>query len=67
MSGLESSKKKVPVAPTAEESRKPGFERSIMYHRTGLTRNRVRDTWRVDVQGSLRCINPYVSTQNTNL
>ena len=38
------------------ERRKPGLERSTRYHRTGLTRARVRDIWEVDCQGSLRCI-----------
>jgi hypothetical protein len=42
------------MAPTEEESRKPGLERSIMYQRTGFTRKRVREAWRAEVQGSLR-------------
>ena len=45
----------MPIAPTEEESRKPGLERSIIYQRTGLTRKSVREAWREDVQGSLRC------------
>lgn len=43
ISGFEARRRAVPIAPTPEERRKPGFERSIMYHRTGLTRNRVRE------------------------
>ena len=54
MSGLEASRSAVPMAPTEEESRKPGLERSIIYQRTGFTRKRVREAWRFDVQGSLR-------------
>jgi hypothetical protein len=54
MSGFEARSNAVPIAPTLEERRKPGFERSIMYQRTGFTRNSVREAWRVDVQGSLR-------------
>ena len=54
MSGFEARSRAVPMAPTLEERRKPGFERSIMYQRTGFTRKSVREAWRVDVQGSLR-------------
>jgi len=43
MSGFETRRRAVPVAPTAEERMKPGLERSIMYQRTGLTRARVRE------------------------
>ncbi len=43
MSGLEASRRAVPVAPTALERRKPGVERSTRYQRTGLTRARVRE------------------------
>lgn len=52
MSGFETSNKAVPVAPTAVERMKPGFERSIRYHNTGFTSARVRLACRVDVQGS---------------
>jgi hypothetical protein len=43
MSGFEASNNAVPVAPTAEERKNPGFERSIRYHSTGLTRKSVND------------------------
>lgn len=43
MSGLERRRRAVPVAPTAVERMKPGLDRSIMYHRTGLTRASVRE------------------------
>jgi len=56
MSGLETSSNAVPVAPTAVERMKPGFERSIRYQRTGLTSARVREAWRVEVQGSFLCM-----------
>jgi hypothetical protein len=55
MSGLEARRRAVPVAPTALERMKPGFERSIRYQSTGLTRARVRDACSVEAQGSLRC------------
>ncbi len=45
----------VPRRPTSEERRNPGLVRSIRYQRKGLARARVRETWRVDCQGSLRC------------
>jgi hypothetical protein len=40
---------------TAREKDRPGFERSRMYHSAGLTRARVRVSWRVDCQGRRRC------------
>ena len=43
-----------PVKPTAAESRKPGFDRSIRYQRKGLTSARVRETCIVDAHGSFR-------------
>jgi hypothetical protein len=52
---LEARRRAVPVAPTAVERMKPGLERSIMYQRTGFTRARVREAWRVEVQGSFLC------------
>jgi len=52
ISGLDTRRSAVPVAPTAVERIKPGLDRSIIYHRTGLTRARVREACRVDVQGS---------------
>ena len=54
MFGLESRRRAVPVVPTAVEKRKPGFDRSIRYHRTGFTTARVKDAWRVEAHGSLR-------------
>ena len=63
MSGLEARRRAVPMAPTLEESRKPGFERSIMYQRTGLTRKSVREAWRLEVQGSLRYKGKLISTR----
>ncbi len=54
MSGFEARRRAVPVAPTKAERRKPGTERSTRYQRAGLTRARVREAWRVEVQGSLR-------------
>ena len=54
MSGLLASRSAVPIAPTEDERRKPGFERSIMYQRTGFTRKSVREAWRLDAQGNLR-------------
>lgn len=53
-SGLRPRSARVPLRPTKVERRKPGLERSMMYQRTGLTRASVRETCRVDVQGSLR-------------
>jgi hypothetical protein len=55
ISGLRLSRTVVPKTPTAAERRKPGFVRSIRYQRTGLTRASVREAWRVDVHGNLRC------------
>lgn len=54
ISGLSPSSIAVPVIPTNEERKNPGFERSIRYHRTGLTKAKVSDTCTVDCQGSLR-------------
>jgi hypothetical protein len=54
MSGLIDRSTKVPATPTTAESRNPGLDRSMIYHRAGLTRARVRETWRVDCQGSFR-------------
>jgi hypothetical protein len=52
ISGFETRRRAVPVAPTAVERMKPGFERSIRYHKTGLTKARVKEACRVEVQGS---------------
>ncbi len=54
ISGFRLRRTEVPRRPTAAERRKPGLERSTRYQRTGLTRARVRETWRVEAQGSLR-------------
>jgi hypothetical protein len=55
MSGFDASNNAVPVAPTAEERTNPGFDRSIKYHNTGLTRKSVSDAWSEEAHGSLRC------------
>jgi hypothetical protein len=52
ISGFETRRRAVPVAPTAVERMKPGFERSTRYQRTGLTSARVREACRVDVHGN---------------
>ena len=54
ISGLTPSITAVPARPTMVERRKPGFERSIRYHSTGLASASVRETWSVDCQGSFR-------------
>jgi hypothetical protein len=55
MSGFETRRSAVPVAPTPKERMKPGLERSIMYHRTGLTSANVSEACRVEVHGSFLC------------
>jgi hypothetical protein len=47
--------KEVRKEVTMREKERPGFERSRMYQRAGLTRARVRVSWRVDCQGRRRC------------
>lgn len=54
ISGFTPSSTAVPATPTMADRKKPGLERSTMYHRTGLTSASVRETCRVDCQGSLR-------------
>lgn len=54
MSGLIPSSTAVPTIPMNAERRNPGLERSIRYHKNGLTMARVRETCKVDCQGSLR-------------
>lgn len=54
MSGFETRRSAVPVAPTAVERMKPGLERSIRYQSTGLTSARVKEACMVEAQGSLR-------------
>jgi hypothetical protein len=53
ISGFEARRSAVPMAPTAVERIKPGFDRSTKYQRTGLTRANVREACRVEVHGSL--------------
>ncbi len=55
MLGLIPSRKAVPATPTTVETMNPGFERSIRYHRAGLTMAKVNETCNVDCHGSLRC------------
>lgn len=43
ISGFRLSSTVVPKTPTAAERRKPGLVRSMMYHRTGLTRASVSE------------------------
>ena len=54
ISGFTPSSIAVPAIPTMADRTKPGFERSIKYHKTGLTSASVKDTCKVDCQGSLR-------------
>ena len=54
ISGFETRRRAVPVAPTAEERMKPGAERSTRYQRTGFTKARVKEAWSGEDQGSLR-------------
>jgi hypothetical protein len=54
MSGFEARRSAAPVVPTAVLRIKPGIERSMRYHRTGLTSARVREACIVEAQGSLR-------------
>lgn len=59
MAGLDNESNEVPRAPIVAERISPGLERSIRYHRAGLTSASVKETWSVDVQGSFLCA--YVS------
>jgi hypothetical protein len=43
-SGLMERRTKVPATPTRADRRKPGLERSMRYHRAGLTRASVSET-----------------------
>lgn len=54
-SGFERKMKDVRMDVTVSETERPGFERSSMYQRAGLTRASVRVSWRVDCQGRRRC------------
>lgn len=60
--GFERKMKEVKMDVTAREKDRPGLLRSSMYHRAGLTRARVRVSWRVDCQGRRRC-HMYVSSK----
>jgi hypothetical protein len=53
-SGFERKMKDVKTEVTRRETERPGLLRSRMYHRAGLTRARVRVSWRVDCQGRRR-------------
>jgi NAD-dependent dihydropyrimidine dehydrogenase PreA subunit len=55
MSGLRLITMAEPTRPTADERRKPGFERSIKYHRKGFTRARLNETCIVDAHCVFRC------------
>lgn len=43
-SGLMPNSMAEPAIPTAMDNMKPGFDRSIKYHKNGLTRANVKDT-----------------------
>ena len=53
-SGLVPRRNIDPVTPTAAERRKPGLERSMSHQRSGLAMASAIQTWRVEVQVSLR-------------
>ena len=55
-SGLERKMNEVRTEVTMREKERPGLLRSRMYQRAGLTRARVRVSWRVDCQGRRRCV-----------
>lgn len=63
-SGLERKMKEVSIEVTVRETERPGLERSSMYQRAGLTRARVTVSWRVDCQGSRRCLGIIVSNDD---
>jgi len=52
--GFERNMTEVRMEVTMSENDRPGLLRSRMYHRAGLTRARVRVSWRVDCQGRRR-------------
>lgn len=54
MAGFTPNTIAVPIMPTNDERAKPGLERSMRYHKTGLTRAKVREACKVDCQGSFR-------------
>jgi hypothetical protein len=53
-SGLDRKMKDVRTEVTMSEQERPGFERSSMYQRAGLTRARVNVSCSVDCQGNRR-------------
>jgi hypothetical protein len=55
MFGSERKMHEVRTEVTRREYERPGLVRSSMYQRAGLTRARVRVSWRVDCHGSRRC------------
>jgi hypothetical protein len=54
--GLERKMNEVRREVTRRLQERPGLLRSRMYHSAGLTRARVRVSWRVDCQGRRRYI-----------
>jgi hypothetical protein len=52
MSGLDANRIAEPVSPTKVENKNPVLDRSMIYHRTGLTSARVREACNVEAQGS---------------
>ncbi|KAL2282617.1 hypothetical protein FJTKL_10471 [Diaporthe vaccinii] len=52
MSGLNPMRMTEPAQATAADSRNPDFDRSIRYHRNGLTMASVMETCIVDAQGT---------------
>lgn len=55
ISGFRPNEMMEPVSPTAADSRKPGLERSIKYHRRGLAIAKVKDTCIVEAHGTFLC------------
>jgi hypothetical protein len=54
ISGFTLTKIAVPMIPTTVETKNPVFDRSMRYHKTGLTSASVSEACEVDSQGSLR-------------
>lgn len=52
--GLMMSMNRVPMPPTTEERKRPESVRSRRYHKSGLARVRVRDSWSVVSHGKRR-------------
>jgi hypothetical protein len=53
--GLMAKRADVPKTPTAVLRVNPAVVRSSRYHRNGFASVRVRDNWRGEDHGSLRC------------